>query len=79
MKIIHKKVLSAENTWAQEVDSDMKGSHKCILTMEVEINSSTRKKHGKAAGQPGVVNEMLTTSCVAGLYWLTDLCKTVNT
>ena len=61
------KLLNEENVWDQVMDSEGKEGPEYTTTKEEVIRTLRKMRHGKAAGQSGVVNEMLKASGEVGI------------
>ena len=71
------KLLNEENIWDQDVTCEVKEGPECIVTREEVVSALRKMRNGKAAGQSGVVNEMLRAAGDIGVDWLTDLCNSI--
>ena len=56
------KILNEENISDQNVDSDATDGPAYVITKEEVVRAWSKMRHGTAAGQSGVVNEMLEAS-----------------
>ena len=71
------KLLNEENQWDGKVDSDKKEGPECEIGKEEVERVMRRMKLGKAAGQSGIVTEMIKALGEEGVLWMTEVCNRV--
>ena len=71
------KLLNEENQWDGEVEGEIKEGPECEINKEEVSRAMRRLGRGKAAGQSGVVIEMIRALAEEGVLWMTDLCNWV--
>ena len=71
------KLLNEENKWDGTEEGEIKEGPECEINKEEVTRAMRRLGRGKAAGQSGVVIEMISALGEEGVLWMTDLCNWV--
>ena len=74
------RLLNEENEWDGDTECEMNvegGGNDNIIKEEEVVIALKKLKESKAAGQSGIVAEMLKGAGEAGVKWMTDLCNMV--
>ena len=71
------KLLNEENEWDGEVEAGKKEGPECEICKEVVERVMRRMKTGKAAGQSGIVTEMIKAMGEDGVLWMTEVCNRI--
>ena len=71
------KLLNEENEWDGEVGAEKKEGPECEISKEEVEKVMRRMKTGKAAGQSGIVTEMIKAMGEEGILWITELCNRI--
>ena len=71
------KLLNEENEWDGEVEAGKKEGPECKICKEEVEWVMRRMKTGKAAGQSGIVTEMIKAMGEDGVIWMTEVCNRI--
>ena len=71
------KLLNEENEWDGEVEAGKKEGSECEICKEEVEWVMRRMKTGKAAGQSGIVTEMIKAMGEDGVIWMTEICNRI--